>query len=93
MIQIIQTQASNSSLTLATHKRMSQKPSTLLVAKLWGFVLSALVQCMKMACGICAKEILAQKKPVISKLVRLFCNKKSLLSKYKNCSLKVKQIY
>jgi hypothetical protein len=71
---------------------MSQKQSTLLVAKLWALALSALVPCMKMACGTCAKEILAQKKPVTSKLVRLFCNKKFLLSKYKNYLPKVKQI-
>jgi hypothetical protein len=71
---------------------MSQKQSTLLVAKLWALALSALVPCMKMACDTCAKEILAQKKPVTSKLVRLFYNKKFLLSKYKNYSAKVKQI-
>jgi len=47
---------------------------------------------MKMACAIYAKEILDQKNHVISKRVRLFYNKKFLLSKFKNYLPKVKRI-
>ena len=48
------------------------------------FVLNVLVLFTKMACVMFARTIPDQAKPVISKQVRLFCNKKFRQSRYKN---------